>query len=651
MNKEDIYMIFRTKMGDSALRVYRERQFLAKLNSEEFCFELSSVFSELQDQCNILVHSKKCTLDGNVVNNLIQSNISKETLAQIETLLSLSEQDVWNILFVGLEHFLQLFDIVVSIEEERNTDYLKTYIIDYSIGVAFGAFCSSKQECKTLDFIERMAEIPLHGFFETFCLDEDVIKQIISNVNPLDLLKQNRYFSPKGSAETYLEDFRAANVDEVVGNIESYLAHEGFFPIESIFYVLSRQLIEKGKIALWIDFIQKMKCPVLQNELLFVLDDSCMCERVVGCVLEKVHEDKKVKVLLALLRKRWYQCLIDNNKNLIDAVKLNGANDEEKKLIGNCSKEWILSLAEKLNVYIGYMLKAFSASDFSKWCLKKKLLDSSRQTTQSEANNRIVNTLWDCLLQKVDWHQLDTSNGDYRFVLFCVSCYLKEKNIDKKQLNKYASEMEIAIEREDFSWNMSLDESTLSDIRKWNKLIMKLDKGYPQHLLQNNLIIWEGYNATSLDKIYKAHRREIFVMTTLALMLENNEYFSNLDEKKKFFMFLAHTILKQKHCCTFDSETIQYYYLPLFVLELVAKQVFNEIQEWYHHELLENIDDFRTILRLFTDAGSSLTDSERTMLSYRKKKEWAIIRGCMEDLGQNQKNIPEYEEMMVKLGI
>ena len=83
MNKEDIYMIFRTKMGDSALRVYRERQFLANLNSEEFCFDLSSVFSELQDQCNILVHSKKCTLDGNVVNNLIQSNISKETLAQI----------------------------------------------------------------------------------------------------------------------------------------------------------------------------------------------------------------------------------------------------------------------------------------------------------------------------------------------------------------------------------------------------------------------------------------------------------------------------------------------------------------------------------------------------------------------------------------
>lgn len=434
MNKEDIYMIFRTKMGDSALRVYRERQFLANLNSEEFCFELSSVFSELQDQCNILVHSKKCTLDGNVVNNLIQSNISKETLAQIETLLSLSEQDVWNILFVGLEHFLQLFDIVVSIEEERNTDYLKTYIIDYSIGVAFGAFCSSKQECKTLDFIERMAEFSLPGFFETFCLDEDVIKQIISNVNPLDLLKQNRYFSPNGSAETYLEDFRTTNVDEVVGNIESYLAHEGFFPIESIFYVLSRQLIEKGKIALWTDFIQKMKFPVLQNELLFVLDDSCMCERIVGCVLEKVHEDKKVKVLLALLRKRWYQCLIDNSKNLIDAVKLNGANDEEKKLIGNCSKEWIQSLVEKLNVYIGYMLKAFSASDFSKWCLKKKLLDSSRQTTQSEANNRIVNTLWDCLLQIVDWHQLDTSNGDYRFVLFCVSCYLKEKILMKNNL-------------------------------------------------------------------------------------------------------------------------------------------------------------------------------------------------------------------------
>lgn len=211
--------------------------------------------------------------------------------------------------------------------------------------------------------------------------------------------------------------------------------------------------------------------------------------------------------------------------------------------------------------------------------------------------------------------------------------------------------MEVAIGKEDFSWNMSLDESTLADIRKWNKLIMKLSKEYPQRLLQNNLIIWEGYNATPLNKIYKAQHRECFVMTTLALLMENNDYFSNLDEKKNFFMFLARTILKQNHCCTFDRETIQYYYLPLLVLELVANQVFKDMQEWYHHELLEKIDDFRSLLRLFTDAGSSLTENEITKLSYRKQKEWTIIRGCMEDLGQNKKDVAVYEEMMVKLGI
>ena len=651
MNKEDIYMIFRTKMGDSALRVYRERLFWEKLNTEKFCSDLNPVFSELQKQRNILAHNKNCTLDSNMIIDLLKSNISEETLAQIETLLSLSEQDAWNVLFVGLENFLHLFGIAVSIDTERKADYSKTYIIDYTIGVAFGVYCSSKQECKSLDFIERMTETQLHGFFETFCLDEDVIQQIISNVNPLDLLKRNRHFSPDGSAEAYLEKIRAANVDEMVANIGDYLTPEGFFPFESIFYVLSRQLIEKGKFALWIDLVQKMECPILQNELLFVLDNGCMCEKVVGYVLEKAHEDEKVKVLLALLRKRWFHCLIDNSKNLIDAVKLNRASDEEKKLIEDCSKEWNQSLAENLNVYIGYMLNAFSASDFSKWCLKKRLLDSSRLTTQMEANNNVVNTLWNCLLQNVDWHQLDTSNGDYRFVLFCVSCYLKEKNIDEKQLGKYASEMEVSIEREDFSWNMSLDESTLSDMRKWNKLIMMLNKEYPLHLLQNDLITWEGYNATPLDKIYKVQRRESFVMTTLALLLENNEYFSNIEEKQHLFVLLAETILKQNHCCIFDRETILYYYLPLFVLELVAKQIFNEMQEWYHNELLEKIDDFRTLLRLFTEARSSLTERERTMLSYRKQKEWAIIRGCMEDLEQNKKEITTYEEMMVKLGV
>lgn len=651
MNKDDIYMIFRAKMGDSALRVYRERQFLDKLNIEKFCSELNPIFSELQDQCKILAHNKNCTLDGNMIMGLLQRNISKGTLAQIETLLSLSEEEVCNILFVGFENFLRLFDVTVTIDEERYADYSKTYIIDYSIGSAFGAYCSSKQECKTLGFIERMAEIPVHGFFETFCLDEYIIKQIISHVIPLDILKHNRYFSTEESAETYLEGFKAANVDEVIGNLEGFLTPEGFFPIDSIFYVLSRQLIEKRNFTLWIDLIQKMECPVLQNELLFVLDDSCMCKRIVSYILEKVHGEEKPKVLLALLRKRWFQCLIDNSKNLIDALKLNRVSEEEKKLILDCSNEWKQSLAGKLNVYIGYMLKAFSASDFSKWSLKKKLLDSSRQTTQTEANNRVVNTLWDCLLQMVDWHHLDTSNGDYRFVLFCVSCYLKEEKNNAKQLNKYASEMEVAIEREDFSWNLSLDESTQSDIREWNKLIMMLNKEYPQHLLRKELVIWEGYNATPLDKIYKAQRRESFVMTTLALLLENNEYFSNQDEKKNFFMFLAQTILTQKHCCVFDRVSVPYYYLPLFILELVAKQVFNEMQEWYHNELLEKIDDFRTLLRLFTDAGSSFTEIERNILSQRKQKEWIMIRSCMEDLGQSKKDIAAYEEMMVKMGV
>lgn len=190
MNKDDIYMIFRTRMGDSALRVYRERQFWDKLGSEKFCSELTPVFSELQKQYKLLTHNKNCTLDGNLIMGLLQSNISKETLAQIETLLSLSEQDVWNILFVGFENFLHLFEVAVSVDEERNADYSKTYIIDFSIGVAFGAYCSSEQECKTLNFAFRMAEMQIHGFFETFCIGDDVVKQIISNVNPLDLLKQ-----------------------------------------------------------------------------------------------------------------------------------------------------------------------------------------------------------------------------------------------------------------------------------------------------------------------------------------------------------------------------------------------------------------------------------------------------------------------------
>ena len=170
-------------------------------------------------------------------------------------------------------------------------------------------------------------------------------------------------------------------------------------------------------------------------------------------------------------------------------------------------------------------------------------------------------------------------------------------------------------------------------------------------LLGRNLTIWEGYNTTPLKGIYKQQRRECFVMCTLALLFEKDDYFESDKEKLELFEQIARCIIRQCHCCVFDRDIQQYYYQPLLILELVANQILTGVKDRYNLLLLKELDDFRVLLRVLTDGNAVLTEENCRMLAVRKSQEWMYIRATMEDLAQTKREIPFYEEKMVKLGI
>ena len=67
--------------------------------------------------------------------------------------------------------------------------------------------------------------------------------------------------------------------------------------------------------------------------------------------------------------------------------------------------------------------------------------------------------------------------------------------------------------------------------------------------------------------------------------------------------------------------------------------------------LQKKLDDFRVLLRILTDGNAVLTEESNRMLAVRKSHEWMYIKSTMEDLAQTKREIPFYEEKMVKLGI
>ena len=653
MKEDCIIKIFRTRIASTALQTFRDKIMLDEVKSKNgLVSELYSLFTELESKYNLLNNEQLVKILNDNLSALLQSKVSKESITFIGNLVALDNNDTLISLENCMATLLEIFHAKVSnVGSKENINYFAYCHIEYMVFSVYGLYCNETKEHQSESFLEKITERLLHGFFDTFILEDNLVKSFVDGIVPLEILKQNRDFACEDMANRYLEDISRKTDDEVIEHLHSFLTSSGILPINDMFYIVSRSLLKQEKIGLWISFILKMEIPVLQNELLFAIDDYTVFEQIVGYILQNNCTTPHIKIVLALLRKRWLDCLIENTKNIKDSVNIKDTNDDEKTYIEMVNSEWEAMLEKGISIFVQQNLKVFSPTAFSKWCLKKRIFDNSRKTTQSDANNIVIAGVWDCLLQHVCWKDLDTSNSDYRFILFCISSCLKEGKVAEEKLLELSKDMETAIGRDDFIWSMNLDETSLKEMRCWLNLISLLNKRYPLELLDRNLTIWEGYNTTPLKGIYKQQRRECFVMSTLALLFEKDDYFESDKEKSILFKQIARCIIKQCHCCVFERDIQQYYYQPLLILELVANQILTGLKDWYNLLLLKKLDDFRVLLRVLTDANAVLTEESNRMLAVRKSNEWMYIKSTMEDLAQTKREISFYEEKMVKLGI
>lgn len=653
MKEDCIIKIFRTRIASTALQTFRDKKMLDEVKSKNgLVSELYSLFTELESKYNLLKNEQLVQISIDDLSALLQSKVCKESISFIGSLVTLDNDNTLISLENCMATLLEIFHAKVStVGSKENINYFAYCHIEYMVFSVYGLYCNETKEHQSESFLEKITERPLHGFFDTFILEDNLVKSFVDGIVPLEILKQNRDFACEDMANRYLEDFSRKTDDEVIEHLHSFLTSSGILPINDMFYIVSRNLLKQEKIGLWMSFMMKMEIPVLQNELLFAIDDYTVFEQIVDYILQNNGTTPHIKIVLALLRKRWLDCLIENTKNIKDSINIKDFNDDEKTYIEKASSEWEAMLEKGISVFVKQNLKVFSPTAFSKWCLKKRIFDNSRKTTQSDANNIVIARGWDCLLQYICWKNLDTSNSDYRFILFCISSYLKEEKVAEEKLMEFSKDMETAIGRDDFIWSMNLDETSLKEMRCWLNLISLLNKRYPLELLGRNLTVWEGYNTTPLKGIYKQQRRECFVMSTLALLFEKDDYFESDKEKVELFKQIARCIIKQCHCCVFDRDIQQYYYQPLLILELVANQILTGVKDWYNLLLLKKLDDFRVLLRILTDGNAVLTEESNRMLAVRKSHEWMYIRATMEDWAQTKREIPFYEEKMVKLGI
>ena len=524
MKEDCLIKIFRTRMASTALQTFRDKNMLDEVKSKnEPVSELRSLFTELESKYNLLTNEQVVQISIDDLSDILKSKVCKESIAFIGSLVTLDNDDTLISLENCIATLLDIFHVTINnVRSKENINYFAYCHIEYLVFSVYGLYCNDTKEHQSETFLKKITDRPLHGFFDTFILEDNLANSFIDGIVPLDILKLSRDFAYEDTANRYLEDISRKTDDEVIEHLDSFLTSSGFLPINDMFYIVSRNLLKQEKLGLWVSLMMKMEIPVLQNELLFAIDDYTKFEQIVDYILQNNGTIPHIKIVLALLRKRWLDCLIENTKNIKDSVNIKDINNDEKTYIEKSNSEWKSMLEKGISTFVQQNLRVFSPTAFSKWCLKKRIYDNSRKTTQSEANNIVIAGVWDCLLQHICWKNLDTSNGDYRFILFCISNYLKEEKVAEEKLMELSKDMETAIGRDDFIWSMNLDETSLKEMRSWLNLISLQDKKYPLELLGRNLTIWEGYNTTPLKGIYKQQRKECFVMSTLALLFEKD---------------------------------------------------------------------------------------------------------------------------------
>ena len=90
--------------------------------------------------------------------------------------------------------------------------------------------------------------------------------------------------------------------------------------------------------------------------------------------------------------------------------------------------------------------------------------------------------------------------------------------------------------------------------------------------------------------------------------------------------------------------------MPLHLLFLVANQIFSDVKEFYEQELIDNYDNFYSLLAILSNDKIQLLDNSKEQLKKRLDIEFLLLKRQFNNRKQKDK-VQELEKMIEVLGL
>ena len=88
--------------------------------------------------------------------------------------------------------------------------------------------------------------------------------------------------------------------------------------------------------------------------------------------------------------------------------------------------------------------------------------------------------------------------------------------------------------------------------------------------------------------------------------------------------------------------------MPLHLLFLVANQIFSDVKEFYEQELIDNYDNFYSLLAILSNDKIPLLDNSKEQLKKRLDIEFLLLKRQFNNRKQKDK-VQELEKMIETL--
>lgn len=507
-------------------------------------------------------------------------------------------------------------------------------LVFYEVGKRYGKK-SSKATLKDFTFFsEHMG----HGFYLSYKINKAVLSKIVDNIDGKSesfLGNCRSMHDRRGDFVAYCQnELKDEKTDvEIIGMMNPYNSGD-YIELPLGVYDLSYFLLRDKHYGLYARLLSNLYYFPLQGAMIcwvYGLDAAF----AIWKEIERLNP-KRINVIQYLLRKRMLKLLGDEPNQLERNAQNEYIQEKDRKLGEQLLKDWINRADKYAQRIVKLSINRFGASDTSVWYGRKKAQLTGRDPKFIKYELAALDNIDICLKSQLDLTVGMIADKDLDTLLYYAGIAAETDSLNKDFYVELINAICLHIYCDRYVRPLKLDNESFKTMRNVYKCVFKGKVDGIQIMSTYRQTSENGQN--HYNNIFRNAMGDSWWMSIMVLMAEETE---DVD----YYRATTDILLK---LVSFDKSLFnEYYFLPLYIAELIVVQVLKGEKNAFENYLITRACNLHHVLRILLANNGKLSEDNKNLLKNRVEAEWQYEKS----LAQQYKQPTDYLEEYLKTAI